>query len=128
LNHQNTRITVSNPVRGMDFLSVGSTEVDEEDTQNFGGKPFGKCPHNTQGRRRQDNIKEQTSCEDAKWLELAQDCDQLGSKVKEVTRRHKEQLHSLHSLLDSVRAIKLRMRWAGHVACIWAIRFWSEAS
>jgi hypothetical protein len=29
----------------MDFLSVGSTEVDKENTQNFGGKPIGKCPH-----------------------------------------------------------------------------------
>jgi hypothetical protein len=47
----------------MDFLSVGSTEIDKEDTLNFGGKPFGKCTHKTQGRRREDNIKEQTSCE-----------------------------------------------------------------
>jgi hypothetical protein len=68
----------------MDFLSVGSTEVDEE--YNFGWRSFGKCPLKRQGRR------EQTSCEDAKWLELAQDSVQFGSKEKEVTGCHKEQL------------------------------------
>jgi hypothetical protein len=44
----------------------------------------------------------------------------LGTKRGEIIRDwrklHNEYLHNLHTSLDIIRMIKLRMRWAGHAA------------
>jgi hypothetical protein len=46
----------------------------------------------------------------------------FGPKGDEVTgessKPHNEELHDLYSSLTTVRVIKSRMRWGGHVACM----------
>jgi hypothetical protein len=46
----------------------------------------------------------------------------FGSRRDEVTgewrKLHNEELNDLYSSLSTVRMIKTRMRWAGHVACM----------
>jgi hypothetical protein len=46
----------------------------------------------------------------------------MGEVAEDWRRMHNEELHNWYALPNTIRVIKLRMRWVGHVACMEEMR------